>query len=315
MNVEGPAVPYFASELEDLGENEISEQGRVISVVPVEDDDLPTKPAGSRFGLRLPFGESDSTIVYNPRVDPYVLFAYAEASLMWGNKSFLHAGAVGDSHGAYVFTGSGGVGKTSTVLALIRKGYDYFADDWLVVGGGRAFPYPKRVHIFDYNIADRELARRLLGVRRFGYRVLYRLLNLGMAAAPHRLVVYGLEQVKPRIQASIMSVIPGARVGRPAELRKVFYLYRNRAGRRGSVSVDPEELARRMASVNRYERDFFYREYFKYVEAFGCYDLTVEARFREEAQILADTFRHAEIIPLEVSRNVGGLLPTVLKFM
>ena len=45
----------------------------------------------------------------------------------------LHAAAVGTPHGAVMISGRGGVGKSTTALACLQAGFDYVADDYLIV--------------------------------------------------------------------------------------------------------------------------------------------------------------------------------------
>jgi GTPase SAR1 family protein len=56
---------------------------------------------------------------------------------------------------AFIFTGGGGVGKTSLVSNFLRRSYEYLGDDWILLGKqGIAYPFPKTVHVFDYNLKD-----------------------------------------------------------------------------------------------------------------------------------------------------------------
>jgi serine kinase of HPr protein (carbohydrate metabolism regulator) len=103
-----------------------------------------TKPWGNKKGFYLPFGDQKRTILYEEGTTLSAIVSYLEMFLSWKDKTLLHAGAVADQQGAYVFTGSGGVGKTSSIINLIRNGYSYLGDDWLIVGNGQAFPFPKQ---------------------------------------------------------------------------------------------------------------------------------------------------------------------------
>lgn len=49
------------------------------------------------------------------------------------NAQLLHAAAVGTEDGAVLITGKGGVGKSTSALACLNAGMDYYADDYLIV--------------------------------------------------------------------------------------------------------------------------------------------------------------------------------------
>jgi GT2 family glycosyltransferase len=49
-------------------------------------------------------------------------------------KQLIHAAAVGTDDGALLITGASGVGKSTTALSCLRRGFYYLADDYLVVG-------------------------------------------------------------------------------------------------------------------------------------------------------------------------------------
>lgn len=49
-------------------------------------------------------------------------------------KQLIHAAAVGTDDGALLITGASGVGKSTSALSCLRRGFYYLADDYLVVG-------------------------------------------------------------------------------------------------------------------------------------------------------------------------------------
>lgn len=50
------------------------------------------------------------------------------------NLQLLHAAAVGTDQGGVLITGKGGVGKSTTALSCLTAGFNYAADDYLIVG-------------------------------------------------------------------------------------------------------------------------------------------------------------------------------------
>ena len=83
-------------------------------------------------------------------VDPLVWCA-----MLPHGASFVHAGAVatGDGHGLLLM-GTGGVGKTTTVLEMVlNRGFRYLADDLVVVSPDGLSRYPKHLQLYAYNSA------------------------------------------------------------------------------------------------------------------------------------------------------------------
>lgn len=84
------------------------------------------------------------------------------------DQSFVHASSICRDGSAVVIAGWGGVGKTSSVMQLVREdGYQFLSDDLAVVSsGGDVFRSPKRMQIYPYNVVGlRSLQDELLGGR------------------------------------------------------------------------------------------------------------------------------------------------------
>lgn len=66
----------------------------------------------------------------------------------------MHAGGVGNADAAYLFPAEGGTGKTTLSIALLEQGYSLLGDDLVLVdaNSGIAYPYPRPLHLFAYNI-------------------------------------------------------------------------------------------------------------------------------------------------------------------
>ena len=272
--------------------------GKVDLFVKVSDEEemFPTKPAGSDKGLYLPFGENENTLWYNRGVHSGFILHYCEALMWWSDKTFLHAGAVSKEDKAYVFMGGEGVGKTSIVLNLLRKGYEYLSDDWLLIGGGKAYPFPKTVHVFDYNLRDEEIAKSVLGLRRFYYNFYFRFLDLCMRLSPHRYVRAAIKKIRPRFDVPIQRIVSDAKISSPSSISEIFYLERqDRKNIAVKQDLDADELARRMASFNLHERNYLLKEYYKYAHQFNIKNTRIENLFEHNRQIMYDTFRRTKL--------------------
>ena len=272
--------------------------GKVDLFVKVSDKEemFPTKPAGSDKGLYLPFGKNENTLWYNRGVHSGFILHYCEALMWWSDKTFLHAGVVSKHDNAYVFMGGGGVGKTSIVLNLIRKGYKYLSDDWSLIGEGKAYPFPKTFHVFDYNLQDKEIAKSVLGLRRFYYSFYFKFLDLCMKLSPHRYVKAALEKIRPRFDVQIQRIVPTAEIGLPSVISEIFYLERqNRKDIVVKQDLEADELARRMVCFNRHERYYLFKEYYKYVHQFNIKNSRIENLLEHDTQIMYDTFRRTKL--------------------
>jgi len=269
---------------------------------------LPTRRAGGLRGLLLPLKPHEDTLWYNFGMDAATVLEYCEALMWWRDKTFLHAGAVSKNGEAFIFTGGGGVGKTSLVLNFLRRGYEYLGDDWILLGNqGVAYPLPKTVHVFDYNLKDEEIARRVLGSKKYYYKVLFKLLKIGESVAPNRYVRFLFQRFRPHFNVPIQKLCQKAKIASPSSVSRVFFLERkNLKGRYIEVSeeVSPEEIASRLAYVNLFERNYFVKEYCHYAYEFGVRNEKVEERFNHDFEILLEAFKKTEICRVSIPKGL-----------
>jgi len=277
-----------------------------------------TKPAGSKRGIYMPFKESENTIYYEPNVALDYILSFLEKFLTWEDKTLLHSAAVSKNGKAYIFCGAADVGKTSVVLNLIRRNFDYLSDDWLIVGNRQAYPFPKTVHIFNYNLKDPTISKKALGLKRYFYKPLFKSLDIAEAISPHRYLRY-LVQVLISLMIFAVDVEDlgsGVKVGEVCPISKVYYLERQSRGELLLADMKAEELARRMVMVSMYESIFFFEEYFKYAAKYNIKNKKVEDRLEFDFNIYHETFKDAEIhkvmIPLNFDLSTMEDLPLQL---
>lgn len=290
----------------------------ITSVRSVSPREFPTKPAGSKLGIYMPFKEDENTIYYEPKVALEYILSFLEAFLKWEDKTLLHAGAVSKDGKAYIFCGAGDVGKTSIVLNLIKRGFDYLSDDWLIVGKGQAYPFPKTIHIFSYNLRDPRISKEVLGLKRCFYKPLFKLLDVFEHMSPHRYLRY-LVQILISLavfRIDVEDLVDNARVGEISPILRIFYLERGNGTELLLTDMKAEELARRMAMVSMYERNYFFKEYFKYAARYNIRNQKVENRLESDFNIYYDTFKDAKIhkvmIPFAVDLTSVEDLPLQL---
>ncbi|MCX7998340.1 MAG: hypothetical protein N3A69_05225 [Leptospiraceae bacterium] len=62
----------------------------------------------------------------------------------------LHSGAVAKDGNGYLLSGRGGSFKTSIVMDLVRKGYEYLGDDRVIIETERIYSFPTHLPIFNF---------------------------------------------------------------------------------------------------------------------------------------------------------------------
>ena len=64
-----------------------------------------------------------------------------------------------------VFSAFAGVGKTSIVLAALKRGFEINGDDLVIVGDGFVFPYPQDLSVYAYHTQILEILPNVYGRR------------------------------------------------------------------------------------------------------------------------------------------------------
>lgn len=112
----------------------------------------------SRDGLSL-VELAAKNVVYEV-IDPVIWLR-----LLTKEATLIHASAVAIGESAVVFSGAGGVGKSSALLALMQEAPDarYISDDMAIVApGGWIARHPKRMQVYEYNLRSAPAIRYAL---------------------------------------------------------------------------------------------------------------------------------------------------------
>jgi len=250
----------------------------------------------------IPFNEGENILLYDEGIEnfhPPERFLYrVEFLFWWPDKTLLHAGAVEKDGKAYVFTGSGNVGKTSCVLKLLRSGYNFLSDDWLIIGGGKAYPFPKRIRIFDYNLKDNEIAKRALGHKRLLLLLTCKLLDYSSKISPHKYLKFVVEKLRERtiLREKLHKIFPEAKIAEPSPISKVFFLERRKIKQiELKRDISSRELARKMAYYRLYEWSYVLQEYYRYVNIFGVENKRVENMLLHDITVMEKTFEKCDL--------------------
>ena len=268
--------------------------------------EFPTKPSGSKLGIYMPFNEDDKVLYYEPGVAVDYILPFLDNFLSWEDKTLIHTGAVSKNGKAYIFCAAGDVGKTSIVLNLVRKNYDYLSDDRLVIGNGQAYPFPITVHIFTYNLRDPQISKPVLGWKRYFYKPFFKFLDIAQKISPHRYLRYLFLVIISlmRFDVDVEDLGSDIRVGEVCPISKVFYLERWDGSELLVTDISVEELSRRMAMISMYESGFFLKEFYKYAAQYHITNKKLENRFEFNYGIYYDTFKNTEIHKLMIPRNL-----------
>jgi len=268
--------------------------------------DLPIKLRQDVKGIYIPFSKKEKKALYEKNINTDWLLYEIEPLISWKTKTFLHCGAVEKDGRAILFPAGGGVGKTTLVTFLLRKGFRYLSDDWLIVGDdGKAYPFLKTIHIFDYNLKDKDLAKRVLGRRRFFVMLKIKFLSLLPKIIPSRFTRIIVDRLMPIFSEDISKVFPKAKVGKISQIKKVFWLLKEKNISAPIIEkANSKTIARKMSYINLLEMNHFFRNYYEY-----AYDTEVneeiESRHKNDIKILEKAFKKADIYAVKVPAKMN----------
>lgn len=93
---------------------------------------------------------------WNEYYEYFIIRRAIQLPLMWKmqQKGFypVHASAVEKNGKAYVFTGFGGIGKTTLGLYLAENGYKLMGDNFVFLKDGKVYPYPEMLRVTGFTL-------------------------------------------------------------------------------------------------------------------------------------------------------------------
>ncbi len=285
----------------------LKEYRRFLKKEKPEKIDLFIKRSNKKLPITLPMGSKGISIQFNGNAvyfekgvwSDWLLYTI-EPLMEWKDKCFLHCGAVEKDGEAYLFPAKSGVGKTALASYLISKGYNYLADDWLIIGNKKAYPFLKTFHIYDYNLKDKKLAKKALGFKRFFYMPLIRLMDLLTLIFRHRFVKLVVQRFKPVFSVDVEEMFPG-KIGKISKIKRVFLLEKGNEIR--LEKIEAKDVVSKMKYVWLNEANHFYRNYFEYAYDHGKVE-KIESRIEKDSKIMEDCFSEAEIYKLSVPEKI-----------
>lgn len=310
FSVEGQAKKIFRKEYKRFTINKPLKELDLLITEYKGKKSLPIQPKGEKWGLKLPTSKKDNVILYNTSTSSKFILGIFEGYLMWQDKCLLHAGAVAHNSKRVIFTGSGNVGKTSLVLQALRHGYEYLSDDWLIIGGGIAYPFPKRLRVFDYNLVyDKKMARKVIDRNMYIVYPLiiiwYYIRKFLIKMAPHPYLRRVLSIFRPIYQIDIENLISNVKVGKPGLIEKIIYLERKGISNVIIKEISPKLLATKMVAMSFFERNYFFQYYHLGSFLNGVDNkIDIGKRYIKEKDIMEDTFSKVFLYHIQIPNRM-----------
>jgi hypothetical protein len=305
MSVEGDEaiINSFNTEYKEFRTEGVEIMDLVIR--PSNEDSLPIRLRMATKGIKIDFQKG--IVEYEPGI-PYDWLLYTiEPMIHWEDKCFLHCGAVSKDGIAILFPAEGGVGKTSMAMHMVQNGYEYLADDWLIIGkDGMAYPFPKTIHVFNYNLKGKtELQKKVLGAKRWYINLKFWALDLLPKIIPHRFVRIVAERLMPIFSVDLKTLNPAATRSKACPIKKVYWLIKDKKATTPYVKKPLEgELTSKMPYITALETNHFYRNYIEWVYSNKPVKW-IENKIRDDEHIMKQAFSQAEILELHVPDKIN----------
>lgn len=152
----------------------------------------------------------------------------------YGDCFPIHAATVCKNNNSYLFTGTGGVGKSSALLSLKDAGYSFHSDDIVLINkDGTTFGNMARPKIYGYNCEGNRIQSLLLKDR-------------GRLDKAHFLLKKKYNPSKVRRKICPKELFNGS-ISLSAEAEKMFYLFREDVSEFSVSEINDLKIARDMA--------------------------------------------------------------------
>jgi len=306
VNFLNEELKYFLVENNKLSPNLI--------VWETDKDSLPIKedPLKDVYGIDLKFDKEKNvfTLLYEKKTNPLWIYYLIEAIINWDDKCFLHAAGVEISKNeAIIFAGKGNVGKTKIILSLLKnKNYKFLGDDQIVVDkNGYCYPFPRKLNLYDYHLFDNlDLAKRLFGLKCFLLFFSFKIINNLLKFIKNRRLRSFLLIFKEPVRVSVQKIYPDIKIGNKSKIVQIFWLIKDTSLKEVRVLNyhNISEFARKMASLNILERNYFFKHYYEF-----CYrneEIDVfEKKKERELEILESCFAKSNIKIIQVPEKIS----------
>lgn len=231
-----------------------------------------------------------------------VLWYLIALSLLKQECVFVHSGVVEKKDEAVILAGSGGCGKTSTIMELLqREGWKYISEDFAIISAeGKVYNFPRKLAIYASDL-------------RFGNIALNQGINNNLTFF-ERFKWYFFDKLgkDPLYHLRPSQVLGNNKLADSADISKVFFLTRISIGSFiARKDITDSELNKRICSSSFRE----IKEMFEIIlnvqangdaECAGCFP-TIEDIYKNYEEILSKAFSKAEkgliLVPLNSAPN------------
>jgi hypothetical protein len=260
----------FVVDLEEPGEGPVSVHVRIGS-----------KPVPFRLP-RVAYRFVEPTYLTPLQVQGYLFVREVMEAIvaLYGSAVPLHASAVARDGRALVLSSGGGVGKTSTAMALLGDGgWSPLADDIAFVEPGLVHPNPRRAMVYHYNLSDRALRQRFLACLSTSSRLHFQLEERVSPQRARRRVDAGdlWGTPAPTLDAKLSMAAALVRTEHPTRVR----------------SIEPAEMAERAVAITANEFASLFGRLNEAQAAGFCPGL-VRRTLDRHATVLRSTFASAD---------------------
>ncbi|MFB0563423.1 MAG: hypothetical protein ACETWM_19670 [Candidatus Lokiarchaeia archaeon] len=286
-------------------------------LVNVDDSQiLPIRPKGANAGIKLILDEEPKQLYYNSSVSPDFCLQWIEALFWWDDKCMIHAAAIAKGNQSYLLCAPANTGKTSCVLELIKEGWEYLGDDWIIVGNNKIYSFPKTIHIFDYNIVyDKEYFTKYYRIKKPMYlysKLQFFIKKQIIKRVPSRFLRYGINKIlsRPLYYLKVNEILPKISIADYKPIDKVFFLQRQNCDKICINPIDISEIINKICHILLVERAYFLNWYYLYA-ALEKEIFYIESWREHYSKVLSQTLKNT--IPIKVLIPLKGNPKDIVK--
>lgn len=293
----------------------------------VEDQDLPRykfhDPEFSCLPDSIHVDRHEPVIRYGISASPALLLRLVESLLHWPDRCLVHAASMSLSGRGILVAGPDDTGKTNTVIRFMEAGYSFLSDDWSLVGkDGLLHPFPRSIHLFDYNLLANpriidsvtRFPQSVMAVIRLRANLRFRLMS-GLPSLARK----AYERFLPAPMWAVEPEQLGGRIGNLIPLTDLVWMQRWYGDDFEVDQVSTDEIIRQIIGHYNYERSHWLRLYHR-LASFGFttwmnHLANANGHYR---QVLSSAFKQFETVaslripehasPKEVADHVVGLI-------
>lgn len=271
--------------------------------------------------IEVPFDQLPKDIIsieVESGCDPSVLYYYIVEEIIRykliteKDTIMLHSSAVKYKDNIIVFPAWGGTGKTNLVLALMRRGAEFYSDDLLFLNNyGYATPYVKPLNLFNYNLQWFPDIKSQIGIKKKVIikttEVIVSMNNrLSRFIHPDNLFLKGLKIIDKyskgitNIKIPIFKLFPNIKIGQISEVDSIIHIVRSDTVEPILQEMDINKFIETMEGCHKEEWTRFstYQNMYQYLSGNS---ISVDTNIaQKEKQILESALKNRTVNTLKI---------------